>query len=130
MIIGIASIVALASFIPIWASALPPTAYRVTNCGIVIRFSLRMTMIGHKTSFQDVMNVMMPTVINVGTEIGHKTWKRIRNSLQPSIHAASIRSCGIEIKCCLKSMMANALSNAGIIRAANELVHPNSTIKI
>ena len=77
--IGMANSVALASFIPICPIERPPTAKRVTSCGMVMSFSSRITMMGHKTSFQVVMNVMIPTVISGGTDTGQWAGKRMLN---------------------------------------------------
>src|ERR1035438_10130790 len=86
-ITGKASIAAAASFTPSWDSALPPTANKVINWGMVIRCSSLMTIIGHSTSFHEDINVIIPTVIMAGRELGHNILNKIVNSLQPSIRS-------------------------------------------
>jgi hypothetical protein len=66
-----------------------------------------MTIIGHRTSFQEDINVIIPTVTIAGRELGHNILNKIENSLQPSIRAASIRSTGMLLKYWLNIIIDN-----------------------
>src|SRR4029078_3966491 len=73
---------------------------------------------GHRKSFHDVTKVKMATAASDGRMTGRRMLHQMRNSLAPSMRAASMRSFGTPRKACRNRKMLKALARLGRVRGA------------